>query len=266
VRLDPAKVYSMPLIMGPLFDQESRPGRVYGESESLAVTFRTDADAVRTLVPQCFTIPDEATMTVSFGDHNRVDFMAGDGYRVGYVGVSARFEGAETINGLHILVMWENRTVPIFTGRELIGIPKLHADITSIRAIGDNRLRASASMWGHEVMRLEVADCEAQNVLVRRTAQKRVNSTPWLGYKYIPSIDGPPDASYPMVVWNDVTLHHLSMGKVGSVSFGSADEDDLGQPAAITRALRTLPVGEVVFAGHIRGSAVLRIDRSHRLT
>ena len=56
MQLDPAKVYSMPLIMGPVFDRESLPGRIYGETESLAVTFRTDAGAARALVPDCFSI------------------------------------------------------------------------------------------------------------------------------------------------------------------------------------------------------------------
>jgi len=265
VQLDPAKVYSMPLIMGPVFDREGRPGRVYGEVETISYTFRTDADAVRDLVPECYSVPDEATATVTFSNSNRVDFMAGDGYRVAYVGVSARYEGGETAAGLCILVMWENRTVPIFTGRELIGIPKIHADITSIRGMTGDVLRASAAMWGHEVMRLEVAGCKEQNLIARRTAQKRINTTPWLGYKHIPSLDGPPDASYPMIVWNDVVVDRLWLGETGSVGFGSAGEDDVGQLAGVTRALRTLPVGETVFAAHVRGSAVLRLDRSRRL-
>jgi acetoacetate decarboxylase len=256
VELDPAKVYSMPLIMGPVFDRESRPGRVYGETESLSFTFRTDADAARELVPECFLVPDDPTVTVAFGDYNLVDFMAGDGYRVAYVGVSARYQGEETVDGLHILVMWENRTVPIVTGRELIGIPKLHADITSIRGVEEGTLRAGASVWGHEVMRLDVVGCKEQNLLVRRTAQKRVNSNPWLG---------PPDASYPMVVWNEVKIDRLELGEAGSVEFGTADESDLGQLAAIGRALRTLPVGEMMFAAHVKGSAVLALNRSRRL-
>jgi acetoacetate decarboxylase len=266
MKLDPAKVYSMPLIMGPVFDRAARPGRVYGEAESLSVTFHTDADAARALVPECFLIPEQATVTVAFSDYNRVDFMAGDGYRVAYVGVSARYEGEETVDGLCILVMWENRNLPIVSGREMIGIPKAYADITSIRAIDEKRLRASASVWGHEVMRLEVIGYKEQNLMVRRTAQKRANASPWLGYKYIPSIDGPPDASYPMVVWNDVKIDQLWLSKGGSVEFGTADEDDLGPPAAITRALRSLPIGDVVFAAHLRGSGVLRLDRSRRLT
>ena len=113
MQLYPAKVYSMPLIMGPVFDRESLPGRIYGETESLAVTFRTDAGAARALVPDFFSVPDDVTASAVFGDFDHVDFMAGGGYRVAYVGVSGRYEGEEIIDGLCILVMWENETLPI---------------------------------------------------------------------------------------------------------------------------------------------------------
>ena len=265
MELDPAKAYLMPLIMGPAFDLKDRPRSVYAETKSLAVTFRTDPDAVRLLVPECFLIPDEPTVTVAFGDHDRIDFMAGDGYRVAYVGVSARFEGDETIDGLYILVMWENQTLPVLLGRELIGIPKLAADITAMRELEAGRLRATASVWGHEVVRLELSGLKEQNAVVRRTAQRRVNAIPWLGYKHVPSLDGPPDASYPMIVWNEIEIDRLLFAQRGSVTFGTPGDDDLGQLAGITRVLNTLPLGEMVFASHARGSAVLRMDRSHRL-
>ena len=259
------KVYEMPLIMGPIFGQADRPSNVYGRIEMLNVTLQTEQDSVRRLVPECFIVPDEPTLSIVFGDHDQVDFMAGNGYRVAYIGVSARHEGEEVVDGLHILVMWENRTLPILLGRELIGIPKMYADISPIRNLVGGSLRATASVWGHEVMRLEIGGLKEQNLVVRRTAQKRVNAVPWLGYKHISAIDGPPDASYPMVVWNDVEIEELSLGDAWSVSFGSAGEDDLGIPAGITTALRQLPLGEMLFASHLRGSAVLRIDRSHRL-
>jgi len=265
MKLDASQVYSLPLIMGPVFEREGRPGRVYGEVESLAATFKTDRDAVVPLVPDCYTVPTDPTVTVSFGDYNHVDFMAGDGYRVGYVGVSAGFRGDVELDGVCILVMWENRTVPIVSGREMIGIPKLAADITSIREVANGRLHATASVWGHEMLRIEAKGFHDQNVMVRRTAQKRVNSTPWLGYKYIPSFDGPPDASYPMVVWNEVKLEQLQFADHATVDFGHATEVDVGQLAGITRSLRTLPLGDLVFATHATGSAVLCLDRSHRL-
>jgi acetoacetate decarboxylase len=265
MELDEAKAYLMPLIMGPAFDLADRPQSVYGETRSLSATFKTDPEAVRSLVPACFSVPDEPTVTVAFGDHSKIDFMAGDGYRVAYVGVSAGYRGDEEINGLYILIMWENQALPIVLGRELIGIPKLAADITPPRELPAGGHRATASLWGHEVMRLELAGLKEQNAIVRRTAQRRVNGIPWFGYKHIPSLEGPPDASYPTVVWNEIEIDQLSFAQHASVSFGGPDEDDVGQLAGVTRALRTLPIGEMVFASRARGSAVLRIDRSRRL-
>ena len=68
-----------------------------------------------------------------------------------------------------------------------------------------------------------------------------------------------------MVVWNEVGIDRLWLGDGGALEFGSADEDDLGQQAVVIRALRTLPIGDIVLAAHVRGSVVLRLDRSRRL-
>lgn len=265
MQIDAEKAYSMPLIMGPMFDLADRPRYVYGRTESLSVTLRTERSALLDLVPNCFVIPDEPTVTFTFADHDHIDFMAGGGYRLAYVTVSARYEGGETVDGLYVLVMWEDHTIPILGGREGLGIPKAYADISPIRRLEDGSLRATASVWGHEVLRLGVGGLNEQNLIVRRTAQKRVNELPWLSYKHIYAIDGPPDASYPMVVWMDVEIAELEFGDTWSVGIGTADEEDLWQPARVTDALRGIPLGEMLFAAHTRGSGVLRYDRSHRL-
>jgi acetoacetate decarboxylase len=263
---DAAKAYLMPLVMGPVFDLGDAPGAVYEVTRGLAASFRTDRDAVRPLVPSIFEIPDEATVTVGFGDHSGFDVMAGRGYRVAYVGVSASFRGEEeSADGLYIVVMWETDALPILLGRELIGIPKIGAEITALGDEIGEGCEAIASTWGHEVLRLEVAGLREQGRIVRRTATKRVNATPWLGYKHIPSLDGPPDASYPMVVWNEVRLDRLFLGTEATVGFGDATASEIGQLSRVGDALRGVPLGELAFASRSLGSAVLRIDRSHRL-
>ena len=62
MKLDPSKIYSMPLIMGPVSDQDMRSGRVYGEAESLSVTCRTDAEAARALVPPRKPVPQTSVL------------------------------------------------------------------------------------------------------------------------------------------------------------------------------------------------------------
>ena len=69
--------------------------------------------------------------------------------------------------------------------------------------------------------------------------------------------------SVPSRVLDTDGLVVVSAGEEGE--FGTADESDLGQLAAIGRALRSLPVNDMMFAAHTRGSAVLALNRSRRL-
>ena len=86
-----------------------------------------------------------------------------------------------------------------------------------------------------------------------------------LGYEYIPSLDGPPDADYPTISKNDVQVDRLWMNKSASVYFGTAGREDIGHSKPIVGALQSLPVRQVVQALRFCGSAVLRYDLSRRL-
>jgi hypothetical protein len=93
-----------------------------------------------------------------------------------------------------------------------------------------------------------------------------INSRPWLAYKYIPSLDGPPDADYPTIIWNETKIKSLSMAKTGTLKFGNAGRTDIGTYENIIDALRTLEIVKVKQALRFRGSAILRYDRSRRLS
>jgi hypothetical protein len=68
-----------------------------------------------------------------------------------------------------------------------------------------------------------------------------------------------------MVVWNEVELAALWFAETAQIGFGSADEADIGQLAGIPRALAAIPLGDLVFGSRAKGSAVLALNRSHRL-
>jgi len=55
-----------------------------------------------------------------------VDFLAGRGYRIATVMVSARFDGEKDHeDGNYIMVMFEDDTLPIIGGREQLDVPKI---------------------------------------------------------------------------------------------------------------------------------------------
>jgi acetoacetate decarboxylase len=266
MKVDDNKIYAMPLIMGPLFDQADRPGNVYSNVENLILQFRTDRDAVLALVPDCYQIGAEPIVTVTIGDYDGVDFMSGGGYRTATFGVSAGFDGDEDhVGGQYILVMFEDKTIPILGGREQLGVPKVFADISAVRLQTDTSFRSHVSLWGHLIFGLEVAPLKKQNAIVRTTANREFNKYPWLCYKYIPHFDGPPDASYPTVVWNSVKVEELWMGGDGKIVFGDAGEDDISYASRIIKALKSMPMLEVTRTVRMRGSAILQNYRCRRL-
>jgi len=57
----------------------------------------------------------------------------------------------------------------------------------------------------------------------------------------------------------------LWFAESAEISFGHAEESDIGQLAGIPAALNTLPLGDLVFASHAKGTAVLALNRSHKL-
>jgi acetoacetate decarboxylase len=265
MKLDPSLYYRMPLALGPVL--ERRALRLsYPQVEVLAFQYLTDPEALADLLPDCYLPGKEPLATVIFSSNNGLSFMAGGGYRLAAVMVAARFEGKQDhLEGDYIVVMFENHTWPIIGGREDLGVPKLFADISSIKIMPDGHLRCEASQAGHMLFGLDIPPLKGQMSLVRVMATRQVNARPWLGYKYIPALDGPPDADYPTVTHNFVRMDKLWMGKKASLRFGTARREDIGVVKNLIDALATLSIIRPVQVVHFTGSAVLRYDLSRRL-
>jgi acetoacetate decarboxylase len=264
MKRDGDKIYTMPLLAGPLAGK--RDQLPYPDAEGVLVQYETGRQAIAALLPDCYQPGEEPVVTVFFGYHRQLPFLAGGGYNLATVQVRARFDGqSDHVEGDYILVMFENKTVPIIGGREHLGVPKLYADIPPVKTLPDGRLRCEASLWGHLLFGIELPDLKKQNPLVRLAAGRQFNERPWLAYKYIERLDGPPDADYPTVTYNDLSLDELWLGKSATLYFGFMTADDLSWIANVMEALKTLSIHKILRSGHFRGSAVLRYDKSRRL-
>ena len=126
----PTSYYRMPLIMGPIWEGENMRIQ-YPQSEFVALQYLTQPEAILYLLPEFYTVGKDPQVTVVFGYHNRLAFMAGGSYSLAAMQVSARFDGdSDHVEGDYNLVMFEDRTWPIIGGREDLGVPKLYADIS----------------------------------------------------------------------------------------------------------------------------------------
>jgi acetoacetate decarboxylase len=268
MQIDRTKINFMPLIRGPLWDQSNLPRHVYASQETLMLQYETDPKAIPPLLPEPFIPGKSPLVTVLFSDNNGVDFLAGGAYRLAVVAVAAQIDTAfGHLEGNYVLVMPENKTLPILTGRELLGMPKFYADISSIRITSDGHLRCEASLWGHLLFGIDLAPpFKNQNSFVRRAASRQSTKTPSFGYKYIASLDGTPDADYPTIMWTDYELKNLSLGKMGQFYFGNPTERDIGYFKPLLDALKTLSVINIRQAAHSFGSMVLRNDNNGRIS
>lgn len=266
MEIDATKIYMMPLIMGPRYDKNKLPGLNYPNSEIFAVQFETSKDSVREIIPDCYALDDVPVVTVLFAYHQGLSFLSGGGYHLAAYQITATFLGnKDAIKGNYIPIMFENMTTPILGGRELLGVPKLYADIPPFRIIADGTVQCDISLWGHFLYQLEIPLMKKQNAIIKKIANRKINKMPWLAYKYIPSLDGPADADYPTITRNDVHIKELWLGKTASIHFNTLSEDQIGMAIHIIDALKSIPILKIKQVLHFRGSAVLRLDKSHRL-
>ena len=125
MKIDPAKIYMMLHITGPQYERDSLPRLPYPQFENIAIQYKTDYEFARQLVPDCYLVDDEPAVTVVFGYHNGLKFLAENGYSIVTFQISAKFEGVKNrIIGDYIPVMFENRTTSILGGREYLAIRK----------------------------------------------------------------------------------------------------------------------------------------------
>ena len=167
----------------------------YRDVTGLSVTYITDPEKVQPLLPDGFVVgapPDnEALVTVYYARNCGCDWLAGGDYNMLGVDVRATFGGEkDVVTGDYSLLLWENRTEPILTGRELQGIPKVHADITDVLSDGRS-CWVRASKNGRPMVELTLSGLREMPETERLAAQERGRNRNWMGWRYIPKIGGP---------------------------------------------------------------------------
>ena len=130
----------------------------------------------------------------------------------------------------------------------------------------NGHFRCEASLWGHLLFGIDIAPpLKRQNAIIRKAASSQATKNPAFGYKYIASLNGPPGADYPTVMWSDSNIQHLWLGKSGEFYVGNPTEHDVGYFKPCIDILNSLPIRRVTQVAHSLGSMVLRNDKNGRL-
>jgi len=237
----------------------------YEDNTALTVLYATELDAVSALLPPGFVATDPPIVSVSFVMCRGVDFMAGGGYNLVAVNVSATFEGKrDKVAGNFALVLWENAFMPILVGREVLGAPKLMADIPDAW-MRDGKRGFSVSENGTLLLEGEVSDLQKLSDEAVGAMAEQIAAGTWMGWKYVPSCDlRGADVSNATALPAKMDLKEAWMGQ-GEVAFHEVAWENAPMSSRVVNTLRELPITQYQGAVMTRGSQDLLIREQYAM-
>ena len=164
-RLKPDTMYMIPTHFGPMAGPRQGPGGkqfTFGvdrrRSRTYAVSFLTHQDQVEALLPERFAVVGEPVVTVAETLMTEIDWLAGRGYNVLGVTFGAYFNGErDRASGPFLLVLWENLTDPILTGREQLGFAKIYCELPE-PVVHGGETHCTASWLGFRFMDMKLTN------------------------------------------------------------------------------------------------------------
>ena len=243
----------------------------YEDNTNYTVTFVTEKAAVTPYLPDGVVVPDAPVVAVTYSTCRGVREMAGDGYNLVSIGVLARFEGEQDHEeGDFTFVIWESKFAPVVIGRDVLGYPKLVAEIPDPRQ-EDGRLSWRVSENGvcfleGEVWDLEPLPPDAVTALTAASHSDFGSGSLHMTYKRVPSPgvgDGPVIADVVGVVHREDFKQAWTCK--GSVTWHEVDPKACYFNYGIIEALRALPVvawGDCLVT---RGPHVIEFGPSRKL-
>ena len=255
-KFDPESFYMMPAHFGPRF---RRGSAIYGDVTTIAITYLTDRKLLAQYLPEPFEVGQEPLVSVSYAMNREIEWLAGGCYNIIGVNVSAVFKGrVDQVTGNYCLVMWENLTDPILTGREIQGIPKIYADIPD-HAICEGVWRTSASYRGHKIVDLMIKDLKPLGPQEVKAIEDMAKQGNWMGWKYIPKAGEPgAEVSHATLFPTETTFREAWIG-TGEVKWHRLTWEQNPTQFYIANALEELPIIEYRSAVVLKGSTNLLV-------
>ena len=252
----------MPTNFGPLSNQRTMH---YGDVTQFAILYLTDKDSLSAHLPEPFEPADEPIVTIYFQVCRDVDGLGGRGYNILGVNLAAVFNGKkDSISGQYAAVLWENDTLPIISGRELLGAPKLYADIPDPHKEGNNWF-FHCSLYGTKLVEGEVKDAHPVDDATRQNIEQISRQSMWMAWKYIPRADWRgSELSFPTAIPSIPTIKEASVGECKHTFHKTKWRDTLYH-SQIMAGLCRMKAKEYRMGIITRGSIDLLIGESRRI-
>ena len=250
----PDAMYRMPTHFGPRTGPRRGPdGRGFDcvnspKSMSYSVSYLTHAAAAEAILPPGFALNGEPVVTVNYTYMKEIDWLAGRGYNTLGASLPVSYSGQEdSVTGSLLLVLWENLTDPILTGREELGFSKIYCELPEA-VVYNGTTHCFGSWLGFRFLDLSLHELTEVSEQEIADQAARASGDGTLHYKYIPRTGewGTADAEYAVL-----TPSHTPNRRVlgmwrgqGSVQWHRARWEDMPTQFNIVNCLADLEILE----------------------
>ena len=238
---------------------------VYDDVTVISINYLTDEETLRSYLPHPIELEGPPIVTVAYSMNRDISWLAGGNYNIIAVSTRATYLGREdTLSGNYQLVLWENLTAPILTGREQQGMPKIYGEIDDHRTFNGTWKTALSNngitMMEMKAFGLTKMTTEALNAFREENSQMNA-----LGWKYIPN----EPASAPLLSYGTVFPMSFHFREVwiaqGSLQWFPKNWEELPTQAHIVNGLHALPIKEILSCTVSKVSATLHSSKVRRL-
>lgn len=254
MKFESGVTYTMPVAFGP---QPPHPAGEFSDVRTLTVIYRSTNEAVRQVLPEPFVPGPEPLVFVYMQRCRGVNFLAGGEYCLLGVNVGATFPAADgPIHGSFALILWEDNIEAIIRGREILGIPKLLAEVDDPEPV-DGHFKVVARDRGRELISIDLTDESEMSEQQLETLQMELSADAWFGWKRIPRIDGVGIEVSQATQIGILNKPSQAWECRGSVTVGDVSWEESPSNAHIVQGLRRLPLIDVVRAYRTEGTVTL---------
>jgi len=249
--------YLMPAHFG---GYEGQPvPNTYRDVTSIVVSYESDADMLTRYIPGAFELT-RPVVNVQYAMCRAVDWLAGGGYNLITVSVPVVYaRDVEHLEGLYVLVIWEDKTAPILAGREQSGMPKIFADIEDLHLLSD-RVFTHASYEGSAFLRMDLRKTSQLGPEELATLNQQLGKVNAFGWRYIPNTGRPGAALSHATMYPQEYPFTAAWHGEGRVHWEAPTPEQHPTQAHIIQALSRLPIKAYRDCLMTEGGVVLRND------
>lgn len=239
---------------------------LYDDVTLISIDYLTDAAKLTSYLPRPYQLDGPPVVTVAYSMNRDISWLAGGDYNIIAVTARATYPGdVDNESGNYALVLWENLTDPILSGREQQGIPKIYGEIDNHRAF-KGTWRTALSNNGKTMLEMEAMDATRMTPDALEAFNAKNAQVNLLGWKYIPNeTRSAPLLSY-ATIFPISYQYREAWSATGSLQWHPRKWDELPTQAHIVNALHGLPIKEILSCTISKASVTLHTSRVRRLS